>query len=160
MGPIFEDKRKSVLVVDDSGIVRTLVKQIIAVDTEFKVVGEAGDGYAGIMAAMRLRPEIIVLDLEMPKMDGFEMLGRLKVFSTAKVIVLSAIDDVTSEAAQSAKRLGAFDVIPKPSGTISLDLKPKRGRQLLEVLHLAAGLPPPDFQAMAIRMRERGSADL
>jgi two-component system chemotaxis response regulator CheB len=160
MGPIFEDKRKSVLVVDDSGIVRTLVKQIIAVDNDFRVVGEAPDGYAGIMAAMRLKPDIIVLDLEMPKMDGFEMLNRLKVFSQAMVIVLSALDDVSAEAAQSAKRLGAYDVIPKPSGTISLDLKPKRGRQLLEVLHQAAGLPPPDFHALAVRVRERGATDL
>ena len=155
-----DSEPKRVLVVDDSPIVRKLVKQILAVDDDFTVVGEAADGYQGIMNAMRLKPDIIVLDLEMPKMDGFEMLARLKSFGQAKVIVLSAVEDVGTDAAKTARRLGAFEVIPKPSGPISLDLKPKRGRQLLEVLHTAAGLPPPDFQALALKMKARKASEL
>lgn len=145
--------RKQVLIVDDSSFMRTLVKQILSVDDAFTIAGEAADGLAAVAAAMNIKPDIIVLDIEMPKMNGIEVMKRLKLFSKAKVVVLSSVAQVGSEVAQEARMLGAFDVIPKPSGAISLDLKPKRGRQLLEVMHAAAGLPPPDFQAMALRIK-------
>lgn len=145
--------QRSVLVVDDSSFMRTLVKQILAVDDAFAVVAEAADGLSAVTAAMNVKPDIIVLDIEMPKMNGIEVMKRLKLFSKARVIILSSVAQVGSEVAQEARLLGAFDVIPKPSGAISLDLKPKRGRQLLEVMHAAAGLPPPDFQALAQRIK-------
>jgi two-component system chemotaxis response regulator CheB len=146
--------RRTVLVVDDSAFMRNLVKQILSVDDAFVIIGEAEDGVSAIASAMLHKPDIIVLDIEMPKMDGLEVMKRLKLFSRAKVIILSSVAQVGSEAAQKARMLGAFEVIPKPSGAISLDLKPKRGRQLLEVMHAAGGLPPPDFQAMAIRIKQ------
>lgn len=146
--------RKTVLVVDDSSFMRTLVKQILGVDEAFVVIGEAGDGVTAVAMAMTSKPDIIVLDIEMPKMDGLEAMKRLKLFSKAKVIILSSVAQVGSEVAQKARMLGAFDVIPKPSGAISMDLKPKRGRQLLEVIHAAAGLPPPDFQQLALRIKQ------
>ncbi|MBI1779281.1 MAG: response regulator [Proteobacteria bacterium] len=151
-----DDGRTKVLIVDDSGIIRTLVRQIIAVDEVFNVVGEAADGFAATLAVVKLKPDLVVLDIEMPKMSGIEVLERLKLLSQAKVIVLSSVAQAASEIAATAKRLGAFDVIPKPSGSVSLDLKPKRGRQLLEVMHAAVGLPPPDFNALALRAKERG----
>lgn len=145
--------QKQVLVVDDSSFMRNLVKQILSVDDAFAIAGEAADGVSAIAQVMTIKPDIIVLDIEMPKMNGIEVMKRLKLFSRAKVVVLSSVAQVGSEVAQEVRKLGAFDVIPKPSGAISLDLKPKRGRQLLEVMHAAAGLPPPDFQAMALRIK-------
>jgi two-component system chemotaxis response regulator CheB len=149
--------RRTVLVVDDSAFMRNLVKQILSVDSAFVIIGEAEDGISAVASAMLHKPDIIVLDIEMPKMDGLDVMKRLKLFSRAKVIILSSVAQVGSEVAQKARMLGAFEVIPKPSGAISLDLKPKRGRQLLEVLHAAAGLPPPDFQAMAVRIKQLSS---
>jgi len=151
--------KKTVLVVDDSSFMRTLVKQILGVDEAFVVVGEAPDGVTAVAQAMTMKPDIIILDIEMPKMDGLEVMKRLKLFSKAKVIILSSVAQVGSEVAQKARMLGAFDVIPKPSGAISMDLKPKRGRQLLEVIHAAAGLPPPDFQALALRIKQLTVSD-
>jgi two-component system, chemotaxis family, protein-glutamate methylesterase/glutaminase len=151
--------RKTVLVVDDSGFMRTLVKQILGVDDNFVVIGEAGDGVSAVAMAMTSKPDIIVLDIEMPKMDGLEVMKRLRLFSKAKVVILSSVAQVGSEVAQKARMLGAFDVIPKPSGAISMDLKPKRGRQLIEVMHAAGGLPAPDFQAMAVRIKQLSVTD-
>src|SRR5688572_11674044 len=104
--------KKSVLVVDDSAFMRTLVKQILGVDDAFVVTGEAGDGVTAIAVAMTAKPDIIVLDIEMPKMDGIEVMKRLKLFSRAKVVILSSVAQVGSEVAQKARLLGAFEVIP------------------------------------------------
>jgi two-component system chemotaxis response regulator CheB len=150
------EKPKQVLIVDDSALVRTLIKQIIAVDPDFEVIGEAGDSTSAIARAMSSKPDIVILDIEMPKMNGIEVIKRLKLFSKARIIVLSSVAQLGSDVAQEAKRLGAFDVIPKPSGAISLDLKAKRGHVILQILHTAAGLPPPDFQAMALRIKSGG----
>ena len=152
------NKPKRVLVVDDSVFMRALIKEIVAVDPDLEVVDEAGDGAAAILRVMKIQPDVIVLDIEMPKMDGIEVLKRLKLLSTARVVVLSSGAQLGSALAEKARKLGAFDIIPKPSGTVSMDLKAKRGHVLLVALHAAAGLPPPDFQALALRMAARGPA--
>ena len=147
------EEPRRVLVVDDSGFMRNLIKQIIAVDPAFTVVEEASDGNTAIVATKNSKPHIIVLDIEMPKMNGIEFMKRLRVFSLARVIVLSKEVKLGSPIVDEVKKLGAFDVIAKPSGAISLDLKAKRGHQLLEALHKAGNLPPPDFQALALRQK-------
>lgn len=139
-----------VLVVDDSGVMRAMVKEIIAADAAFVVAGEASDGLAAIAVAMRVKPNIVVLDIEMPKMNGIDFLRRLKLFSTASVVVLSRVAQSGSAIVDEVRRLGAFDVIDKPSGAATPDLKGKRGHKLLEVMHAAAGLPPPDFKALGM----------
>lgn len=151
-------KPKQVLIVDDSVFMRALVREIIAVDPDFEVADEAADGAAAILKVMKIKPDVIVLDIEMPKMDGIEVLKRLKLLSDARVVVLSSGTQLGSALAQKARQLGAVDIIPKPSGSVSMDLKAKRGHVLLVALHAAAGLPPPDFQALALRMASRNAA--
>lgn len=150
------EKPKRVLVVDDSPLIRGLVKEIIAVDPDFEVADEAGDGATAVIRAMKSQPDVIILDIEMPKMDGIEVLKRLKLLSQARVIVLSSGAQLGTAVALKARQLGAVDVIPKPSGSVGFDLKAKRGHVLLTALHAAAGLPPPDFQALALRIAARG----
>lgn len=140
-----------VLIVDDSGFMRNIIKQILAVDDELTVAGEAEDGQVALERERELKPEVILLDIEMPRLDGLSALKRLKLTSKARVIILSSVAQMGSAAAVEARRLGAFDVIAKPSGAISLDLKAKRGHEILKVVRAAIGLPPLDVAAMARR---------
>ena len=144
-----------VLIVDDSGFMRNIVKQIIAVDDELEVVGEAEDGQAALEKDKELKPEVILLDIEMPRLDGIGAMKRLKLMSKAKIVILSSVAQLGSPAALEARRLGAFEVIAKPSGAISLDLKAKRGHEILRTVRAAIGLPPLDLAAMARKAQGR-----
>lgn len=144
-----------VLVVDDSGFMRNIVKQILAVDDEIEIAGEAEDGQVAIEKEKTLKPEVILLDIEMPRLDGLAVLKRLKLTSKAKIVILSSVAQLGSPAALEARRLGAFDVIAKPSGAISLDLKAKCGHEILKVVRAAIGLPPLDVAAVARRAQSR-----
>jgi two-component system, chemotaxis family, protein-glutamate methylesterase/glutaminase len=144
-----------VLIVDDSGFMRNVIKQILAVDDELEVAGEAEDGQVAIEKEKALKPEVILLDIEMPRLDGLGALKRFKLTSKAKVVILSSVAQLGSAAALEARRLGAFDVIAKPSGAISLDLKAKRGHEILRVVRAAVGLPPLDIAALARKAQSR-----
>ncbi|HEY1736549.1 MAG TPA: response regulator [Methylovirgula sp.] len=146
-----------VLIVDDSGFMRNIVKQILVVDEDLEVAGEAEDGQVALEREKDLKPEVVLLDIEMPKLDGLNVLKRLKLTSRAKVVILSSVAQLGSPAALEARRLGAFDVIAKPSGAISLDLKAKCGHEILKVVRAAIGLPPLDVAAMAKRAQARGN---
>ncbi|MBM3598702.1 MAG: response regulator [Alphaproteobacteria bacterium] len=151
---------KRIMIVDDSGMMRGIVKQIIQIDDAFEIVAEAADGYEAVERAKAHKPDVILFDIEMPKLNGIDAMKRLALVSKAKVVILSSVAQIGSPAALEAKKLGAFDVIPKPSGAISLDLKAKKGHEILKVARAAAGLPPPDFQEIAkkVALRKMGEA--
>ena len=132
----------SVLIVEDSFIMRTIMKDLIESDADLRVVGEAENGKVGLQRLRELKPDLVLLDLEMPEMSGLEMLKRLALISKAKVIVVSSLGQAGSEQALQARRLGAVDVIAKPSGAMSLDLKEKRGHAIVAAARLAVGLDP------------------
>ncbi|MGA3302741.1 MAG: response regulator [Methylovirgula sp.] len=144
-----------VLIVDDSGFMRNIVKQILVVDEDLEIAGEAEDGQVALEKEKELKPEVVLLDIEMPRLDGLNVLKRLKLTSKTKVVILSSVAQLGSPAALEARRLGAFDVIAKPSGAISLDLKAKCGHEILKVVRAAIGLPPLDVAAMAKRAQSR-----
>lgn len=131
---------KKVLVVDDSFIMRTLIKDILSVDAELQVVGEAASGMETLEKVRQLQPDVILLDIEMPNMDGIECLKRLKLISSCKVVVVSSVAQIGTQTAIEARRLGAVDVISKPSGALSLDLKAKKGSDIVKMSRRAAGL--------------------
>src|SRR5262249_43643546 len=111
---------KNILVVDDSFIMRTIIKDIIESDPHLKGVGFAENGKVGLQKTRELKPDALILDLEMPEMSGIDMMKRLALVSKAKVVVVSSVGQVGSPQAVEARKLGAADVIPKPSGTMSL----------------------------------------
>lgn len=132
---------KKVLVVDDSFVMRTLMKDILSADPDLQVVGEGANGNEALEKAKALSPDVIMLDIEMPGMDGIEALKRLKLVSTAKVVIVSSVAQTGSPQAMEARRLGAFDIIAKPSGAMSLDLKAKKGSDIVKTARRAVGLP-------------------
>ncbi len=132
---------KKVVVVDDSYIMRTLVTNIVTADPDFEVVGSASNGALGLEAVKKFSPDLVLLDIEMPEMDGLECLKRLKLVSSAKVIIISSVAQTGSPQALEARKLGAVDVIAKPSGAMSLDLAQKKGHDIVIAARKATGLP-------------------
>lgn len=131
---------KKILVVDDSFVMRTVIKDILSADQDLQVVGEAASGVETLEKVRQLAPDVILLDLEMPNMDGIECLKRLKLVSTARVVIVSSVAQAGSAQAMEARRLGVFDVIAKPSGALSLDLKDKKGSDIVQTTRKAAEL--------------------
>lgn len=131
---------KKVLVVDDSFVMRTLIKDMVSADSDLDVVGDAANGALALEAVKKLNPDIVLLDIEMPEMDGIECMKRLKLVSKARVIIISSVAQTGSPQAMEARRLGAFDVIAKPSGAMSLDLGAKKGHDIVKAVRRAAGL--------------------
>jgi two-component system chemotaxis response regulator CheB len=131
----------TVLIVDDSGLMRNTIRQIIAVDTDLEVIGEAEDGIVALEKIRSLKPDVVLLDIEMPRLDGMAVLKRARLTSSAKVIILSSLTQLGSPMALEARRLGAAEVIAKPSGTISLDLEARRGSDILRIVRSVLKLP-------------------
>ena len=103
-----------VLVVDDSALMRKLIPQIIERDTSIHVVGTAMDGAFALKKIEELKPQVITLDLEMPRMDGMETLRVITRKYHLPVIVVSAHSTQGAASTFKALALGAFDFVAKP----------------------------------------------
>ena len=103
-----------VLVVDDSALMRKLIPQILERDSSIQVVGTAMDGSFGLKKIEELKPQVVTLDLEMPRMDGVETLREIHKKYRIPVIVVSAHTTQGASATFKALSLGAFDFVAKP----------------------------------------------
>src|ERR1700737_3174764 len=103
-----------VLVVDDSALMRKLIPDILARDRSIEVVGTAMDGAFALKKIEELKPDVVTLDLEMPRMDGMETLRQITRNYRLPVIVVSAHSVNGASATFKALSLGAFDFVPKP----------------------------------------------
>lgn len=105
----------SVLIIDDSAVVRGLVSRWIDADSRLQVAATCADGEVGVRKAAELQPDIVVLDIEMPRMDGLTALPQiLKVCPKAKVVMASTLTLKGGEITMRALSLGAADYAPKP----------------------------------------------
>ena len=104
-----------VLVVDDSAVVRGLIARAIGADPAIRVIGSAGDGAAAVAMARSAAPDVVLLDVEMPVMDGLKALPEiLAARPGVAVIMASARTQRHAGLSLSALRLGAADYVPKP----------------------------------------------
>ena len=108
-----------VLVVDDSALMRKLISQILERDSDIEVVGTAMDGEFGLRKIEELNPQVVTLDLEMPRMDGMETLRQITRRYRLPVIVVSAHSTEGASATFKALGLGAFDFVAKPKNAAS-----------------------------------------
>lgn len=108
-----------VLVVDDSALVRKVLSRELSRAPDIEVVGSAVDPYVAREKIAALRPDVLTLDLEMPRMDGLSFLETLMRHHPMPVVVVSSVAPRNSEAALKALRLGAVDVISKPGSAFS-----------------------------------------
>ncbi len=104
-----------VLIVDDSAIVRRVLEQELRCDSDIEVIGSAPDPFVARDLIVRLKPDIITLDIEMPRMDGISFLRKIMEHLPLPVIMLSSLTPKGSQLALEAMDAGALDVLCKPS---------------------------------------------
>jgi len=111
-----EDRRPiRVLIIDDSLVIRQLLKDIFAKDGDIQVVGTASDPIEGYDKIVQLKPDVLTLDVEMPRMDGIAFLERLMRAHPIPVMMISTLTREGSEVTLKALELGAVDFIAKPT---------------------------------------------
>jgi two-component system chemotaxis response regulator CheB len=132
-----EEKIK-VLVVDDAAFMRRAVAEILTSDPRVEVIDTARDGLDGLQKIKHLRPDVITLDIDMPRMDGLAAIRHIMIESPVPIVVLSSLAHdgaITFE----ALRLGVVDFVPKPSGAISADIGKARN-QLIDRIKMASSV--------------------
>ena len=103
-----------VVVVDDSALIRSLLKEIIDRQTDMQCVGVAADPFAAREVIRDTNPDVITLDVEMPRMDGIDFLGKLMRLRPTPVIMVSTLTERGAEVTLRALELGAIDFVAKP----------------------------------------------
>jgi two-component system, chemotaxis family, protein-glutamate methylesterase/glutaminase len=148
-----------VLVIDDSAVVRRVLSERLSHATDIEVVGTAVDPFAAREKILRLHPDVVTLDLDMPRMDGLTFLGKLMKYYPLPVIVVSSLTPKGSEAALRALELGAVEVIAKPgtSATVAEIAQNviDKIRAAMAVRSRARPIPAPETPAMLLEVDER-----
>ena len=115
------DKVK-VLIVDDSAYMRVILRDMIVAEGDIEVVGTAKDGLEALSKIEADSPDVVLLDIQMPKMDGLATLQRIMKERPTRVVMLSAMDKVDFDLPLRALEMGAVEFISKPGGPISVDI--------------------------------------
>ncbi|MFA6384275.1 MAG: chemotaxis response regulator protein-glutamate methylesterase [Candidatus Omnitrophota bacterium] len=142
------DRKISVLVVDDSFLMRKIISDIIDSDPDLEVVGKAKDGQDALNKIGSLKPDVVTLDINLPVVDGIDVLGKVMKTCPTRIIMFSAYSRSGASATMRALELGAVDFIAKPSGEISLGLDKLRD-EILTKIKLAAGVNLDEYSASA-----------
>jgi two-component system chemotaxis response regulator CheB len=117
--------KSKVLIIDDSAVMREILGQILSRDPDLEVVGTASDPYIARDKVLRLHPDVITLDVEMPRMDGLTFLDKLMRAHPVPVVMISSLTERSCDITWKALELGATDFVTKPkldvqSGTLQL----------------------------------------
>src|SRR5579872_2425534 len=116
-------KRKiKVLIVDDSALVRSLLTDILRSDPDIEVVGAASDAHIAREKIKQLNPDVLTLDVEMPKMDGITFLRNLMRLRPMPVVMVSSLTEHGAEVTLDALAVGAVDYLPKPKIDVAATL--------------------------------------
>ena len=130
-------KRVRVLVVDDSALVRRVFTHELSQDPEIEVVGAAADPYAARDKIVALKPDVLTLDVEMPRMDGITFLRKLMRYYPMPVIVVSSLTPTGGDLAMQALEAGAVDVMCKAGSSLSVN---DMAADLCQKIKAAAGV--------------------
>ena len=130
-------KRIKVLVVDDSALVRSILSDVLARDPEIEVVGTASDAHIAREKIKRLNPDVLTLDVEMPKMDGLTFLHNLMRLRPMPVVMVSTMTERGAETTLDALAMGAVDFLTKPRIDVAAKL-PEYCDELISKIKTAA----------------------
>ncbi len=134
-----------VLIVDDSAFVRKTLQEELSRHDDIEVVGTAGDPYIARDKIAALHPDVLTLDLEMPRMDGLTFLARLMKYHPLPVVVVSSLAPENSRAALKAFELGAVEVISKPGSQYSVPADPGELARAVRAAACSQVSRRPDF---------------
>jgi len=112
--------KTKILIIDDSAIVRKLLSEALSEEKDIEVVGTAPDPFVARDKILALKPDVLTLDIEMPRMDGLTFLKKLMHYQPMPVVVISSLGQAGCQATLEALRLGAVEVLAKPGGPYSV----------------------------------------
>jgi len=118
------------LIVDDSALARDILRDFLEEDGNFKIIGEAVDGEDGVNKILSLNPDLVTLDIEMPKMNGLQVIDAVMKKTSVPIVVITSHD--TAKNAYEATVKGALEFYPKDTFTASLS--PEKKQQIYETL--------------------------
>jgi two-component system, chemotaxis family, protein-glutamate methylesterase/glutaminase len=124
-----------VLVIDDSAIVRKLLSASLSCEADIEVVGTAPDPFVARDKILSLKPDVLTLDIEMPRMDGITFLRKLMAHHPLPVVIISSLSGPGCKAGIEALRAGAVEIMGKPSGPYSVG---ELGNALADKIRIAA----------------------
>ena len=109
-----------ILIADDSELTRTVLRDLLSQEAGITVVCEVSDGRSAVEQTLLLQPDLVIMDVMMPIMDGLEAVAEIMARRPTPILMLSAnTDRQDSRSAFAAIRLGALDVMPKPTGVVT-----------------------------------------
>jgi len=123
----------NVLVVDDSSLMRRMISEMLNAASNIRVVGTARDGMDAIEKTEKLRPDVVTMDVEMPRMDGLTALCCIMAKTPVPVVMLTAMGKIEADLAVKSFECGAVDFVSKPSKTISLDIEEVKNELISKV---------------------------
>jgi two-component system chemotaxis response regulator CheB len=147
-----------VLIVDDSALVRQMLTRMLSSDPEIEVVGAAQDPYAAREKIKALNPDVITLDVEMPKMDGITFLSNLMRLRPMPVVMVSSLTERSADVTLRALELGAVDFVSKPKIDLAHTLDEYRD-EIVAKVKTAARIRPRLRVAAVAPVPERYTAD-
>ncbi|MFN4200109.1 MAG: chemotaxis response regulator protein-glutamate methylesterase [Fervidobacterium gondwanense] len=126
-----EKEKIKVMIVDDSPFMRMILKDIIDKEPDMELVAAAKDGMEAVELALKHRPDVITMDVEMPKLNGIEALKEIIKRAPSRIIMVSSLTEEGAEITLLALELGAVDFVTKPSGSVSMNFR-KMGPELVQ----------------------------
>jgi len=130
-----------VLIVEDSPTQCELLRSLLGEDSDIALVGEAHDGVEAVEAARRLRPDVVTMDMRLPRLGGLEAIAEIMIEAPARILVVCAVDDDPAlDLSFRAVAAGALELIAKPRGKDSAGIR-AWGHTLRESIHLMAEVP-------------------
>ncbi len=153
-------KKIRVLIIDDSALVRQILTEILASDRSIEVVGIAADAYAAREKIKRLNPDVLTLDVEMPKMDGISFLRNLMRLRPMPVVMASSLTQRGADVTLEALALGAVDFVGKPQADVANSFQ-DYAHEIIAKVKMAASArvrPPVERSRVHLKVAEEHEA--
>jgi two-component system chemotaxis response regulator CheB len=130
-----------ILIVEDSAFMRIALEKMLREEPDFEIIATAGNGQEALEKVLRLKPDVVTMDIEMPVMDGLAALKEIMRIQPTPVLMVSSLTQNGAQASLDAMDLGAVDYVPKPGSTLSMSVFNLKEDLIRKVRAAAGGMP-------------------